>query len=59
LKQFKVTLVRSLIDEKPAVRATCRALGLRRLGASRVHADRPEIQGMLFKVKHLVKVEEQ
>jgi large subunit ribosomal protein L30 len=59
VKQLKVTLVRSLIDGKPSVRATCRALGLRRLGASRVHRDSPEILGMIFKVKHLVKVEEQ
>ncbi len=58
MKQFKVTLTKSLIDEKPSVRATCRALGLRRIGASRTHDDRPEIRGMVFKVKHLVKVEE-
>jgi large subunit ribosomal protein L30 len=58
MKQLKVTLVKSLIDQKPGVERTCRALGLRRIGASRVHRDEPVIRGMIFKVKHLVKVEE-
>ncbi len=58
MKQLKVTLVRSLIDEKEPIKRTCRALGLRRIGASRIHADGPVARGMIFKVKHLVKVEE-
>ncbi len=58
MKQLKVTLVRSLIDQKPGVRKTALALGLRRRGMVRVHRDEPLIRGMLFKVKHLVKVEE-
>ena len=57
-KQLRVTLVRSLIDQKPNAKRTARALGLRRVGVSRVHADDPVIRGMIFKVKHLVKVEE-
>ncbi len=57
-KQLRVTLVRSVIDQKPNAKRTARALGLRRIGVSRVHADDPVIRGMIFKVKHLVKVEE-
>ena len=31
---------------------------LRRIGATRVHDDTPVIRGMIFQVKHLLKVEE-
>jgi large subunit ribosomal protein L30 len=58
MKQVKVTLARSLIDQKEPLKRTCRALGLRRVGAARVHDPSPQIRGMIFKVKHLVKVEE-
>jgi len=58
MKQLKVTLVRSLIDQKPGIERTCRALGLRRLGVTRTHKDEPVVRGMIFKVKHLVRVEE-
>jgi large subunit ribosomal protein L30 len=56
---LKVTLVRSVIGSKPKHRGTIRALGLRRINQSVVHEDRPEIRGMLARVPHLVKVEEQ
>lgn len=59
MSQLKVTLVKSLIDQKEPLKRTVRALGLRRIGASRVHDNNPVIRGMIFKVKHLVKVEEQ
>jgi large subunit ribosomal protein L30 len=39
-------------------RATVRALGLKRVRHSVVHDDRPEIRGMIAKVRHLVTVEE-
>ncbi len=58
MKQLRVTLTRSLIDQKPNVKRTARALGLRHIGAFRVHKDDPVTRGMIFKVKHLVKVEE-
>ncbi|HZA81362.1 MAG TPA: 50S ribosomal protein L30, partial [Actinomycetes bacterium] len=35
-----------------------RGLGLKRVGDTVVKEDRPEIRGMLFKVSHLVEVEE-
>lgn len=58
MKQLRVTLAKSLIGQKPAAKKNARALGLRRVGASRVHDDTPVVRGMIFKVKHLVKVEE-
>jgi len=57
-KKLKVTLVRSLIDSKPVHKKNARALGLRRIGASRIHDDTPVIRGMIAKVVHLVRVED-
>jgi len=58
MKQLKVRLAKSLIDQKPNAKKTARALGLRRIGATRVHKDDPVIRGMVFQIKHLVEVEE-
>ncbi len=38
--------------------ATIRALGIRRLQQVVVHDDTPQIRGMVFKVRHLVEVED-
>jgi len=38
--------------------ATARALGLRRLHQPVEHTDTPQIRGMIFKIRHLVEVEE-
>ena len=59
MADLKVTQVRSTIGVKPKARGTMRALGLRGIGQSNVLPDRPEIQGMIRKVSHLVTVEEQ
>ena len=58
MKRLKVRLVKSLIDEKEEHKRTARALGLRRVGAEREHADTPVIRGMIFQIRHLVEVEE-
>ena len=47
---------RSRIGTKPKQRATLTALGLRKIGAERMHDDTPVIRGMIEKVKHLVAV---
>jgi large subunit ribosomal protein L30 len=57
VSQLKVTQVKSKIGAKPKARGTLRALGLRRIGATNILPDRPEIRGMLAKVPHLVTVE--
>lgn len=55
---IKVTQVRSGIGTKPKHRGTLRALGLGRIGKSNVLPDRPEIRGMIARVPHLIKVED-
>lgn len=55
---LKITQVKSVIGSPADQRATVRALGLKRINDTTVQADTPVIRGMVFKVKHLVKVEE-
>ena len=57
-KQLKITQVRSATSRGAKQRGTIRALGLRRLGQTVVHEDKPEIRGMVRAVEHLVEVEE-
>jgi large subunit ribosomal protein L30 len=57
--QIKVVQVKSAIGTKPKHRGTLRALGLGRIGATNTLPDRPEIRGMLRRVPHLVRVEEE
>jgi large subunit ribosomal protein L30 len=54
----KVTQIRSSIGQNPRNRGTLRALGLGRIGRSAEHKDSPQLEGMLRKVRHLVRVEE-
>ncbi len=56
--RLKITLVRSLIGEKPKTRATVESLGLGRIDSAVEHEDNPSIRGMVFRAKHLLKVEE-
>ena len=56
--RLKVTLRKGMIGCPPDQKGTIRALGLRRIGQSVEKNDVPEMRGMVFKVKHLVDVEE-
>lgn len=56
---LRITLVRSPIGFNVRQKRTVRALGLRRLHQSVEQADSPVIRGMLAKVTHLIRVEEQ
>ena len=56
--KIRVTLRRSLIGRPDDQRRTAHALGLRRIGASRVHAHTPQLAGAVRKIQHLVSVEE-
>ena len=58
-KMLKITLVRSAIGYSEKHKETVRALGLRHLSQTVEQADTPALRGMLRKVNHLVKVEEQ
>jgi large subunit ribosomal protein L30 len=55
--RLKVTLKKGLVGRPADQRGTVRALGLKRIGQSIEKEDRPEIRGMIFKVRHLVEVE--
>lgn len=56
--KLKITQTKSASGHPADQRATVRALGIRRLQHTVVHTDTPQIRGMVFKVRHLVKVEE-
>ena len=58
MSRLKVTQVRSVIDRPKDQKSTVRRLGLHRIDDSVIKEDRPEIRGMIAKVKHLVEVEE-
>ncbi|MBS7262914.1 MAG: 50S ribosomal protein L30 [Eubacteriales bacterium] len=58
MAQLKVTLVKSTIGATENQKANVAALGLRKIRSTAVHNDTPAIRGMIFKVKHLLKVEE-
>ncbi|MCJ7623201.1 MAG: 50S ribosomal protein L30 [Anaerolineaceae bacterium] len=56
---LRITLVRSAIGYSKKHKATVRALGLRRINHAVQHDDTPVIRGMIAKINHLIKVEEQ
>jgi len=55
--RVRVKLVRSAIGYDRSQRATLKGLGLRRLQQTVELPDTPAVQGMIYKVRHLVKVE--
>jgi large subunit ribosomal protein L30 len=57
-KQVKLTLRRSLIGRPPGQRRIAEALGLRRVGATRVHPLTASVAGAVRMVGHLVSIEE-
>ncbi len=54
----KITLRKSPAGYHRKQREVVRGLGLRRLNHTVVRKDCPSIRGMIFKVKHLIEVEE-
>jgi len=56
--KLKITQVRSLIGRPQKHRRIIECLGLKRHQSSVIHNDSPAIRGMVFKVRHLVNVEE-
>lgn len=57
MARLKITQIRSGIGTKPKHRGTLRALGLRGIGRTNVLEDRPEVRGMIARVPHLIRVE--
>lgn len=57
-KTLRITQVKSSIGYKKDQLATLRSLGLGKIGRAVDQVDNDAIRGMIFKVKHLVEVEE-
>ncbi|MBQ2864370.1 MAG: 50S ribosomal protein L30 [Clostridia bacterium] len=57
-KSLRVTLIRSTIGCKPNQVKTVKALGLKKVNSHSDLVDNAAVRGMIFTVKHLVKVEE-
>ena len=55
---LRITLVKSPIGYSKTHKATVRALGLHRMNDTVEQVDSPAIRGMIYKVSHLVEVEE-
>ena len=58
MTKLRITQTRSQIGETQRHRGTLRALGLGKIGRTAEHQEGPVVDGMLRKVRHLVKVEE-
>ncbi|MGN0941141.1 MAG: 50S ribosomal protein L30 [Selenomonadaceae bacterium] len=58
MAKLKVTLTRSVIGRPETQRKTVKSLGLHKMHSSNVLPDDPSTRGQIFKVKHLVTVEE-
>lgn len=57
-KKLVITQTGSDIARPETQTKTLKSLGLGKIGRSVEQPDNPSIRGMIFKVKHLVKVEE-
>jgi large subunit ribosomal protein L30 len=58
MAKVKITQVKSLIDRAQRQKNTVKALGLKKINDTVTVEVNPQIQGMINKVAHLVKVEE-
>ena len=57
-KRIKITWVRSMIGYPQDQRDTLKTLGLNRLNQTVERPDSPQLRGQIYKVKHLLRVEE-
>ncbi len=53
---YKITLVKSLIGQRPNQVATAKALGLTKIGKTVTKEENEAINGMLITIAHMVKV---
>jgi large subunit ribosomal protein L30 len=58
VKKVRITLVKSPIGYDKKQKELVRTLGLRKMQSSRVVALTPQMQGMIFKVSHMLLVED-
>ena len=57
-RRIRIRQIKSASGHPADQGRTVRALGIRRMQQEVEHNDTPQIRGMVFKVRHLVKVEE-
>jgi large subunit ribosomal protein L30 len=58
MKKLKVTLKKSLIDKQKTHKLTLKALGLTKIGKTRMFPDNPAVRGMINQVSYMLEVEE-
>ena len=58
MASVKITQVKSVIDRSKRQKDTIKALGLRKVNHTVEKELTPQIEGMINKVSHLIKVEE-
>ena len=58
MAKIKITQIKSGIDRPERQKKTLRALGLKKMNASKEVEATPQVLGMVRKVEHLVTVEE-
>ena len=58
MSKLEITLTKSPIGFEQSQGATARALGLRKLGRTVIQPDNNSIRGMIFKIRHMLKVVE-
>lgn len=59
MKKLVITWVRSAIGKPENQRLVVQGLGLKKLGQTVVRPDIPEVRGMVRKIPHLLRVDEQ
>ena len=57
-RRLRVRQIRSASGHPRDQHETVRALGIHRLNQAIEHNDTPQIRGMIFKIRHLVQVDE-
>ena len=57
MSKIKITQIKSFIKKPKNKKLTLKALGLKKIGQSIIHEKSNVIDGMIEKVKHLIKVE--
>ncbi len=58
MSKLRITYRKSAIGYNQTQKDTIYSLGLRKINQSVIKPDNPSVRGMLFKVQHLVTVEE-
>ena len=57
MARVRITQIKSVIDRSKRQKDTIKALGLRKMNQSVEHEVNDQIQGMINKISHLVKIE--